>query len=72
MKSLATSSMGVNLRNDVVDVNPLQLFNRIICVIRSDADLADCFKYELSPTSASLFNNTSMRKTNKASVAKII
>ena len=72
VKSLATSTMGVKLRNDVVDVNPQQLFNRIICVIRSDADLADCFKYELSPTSASLFDNRSMREINKASLAKII
>ena len=72
VKSLATSSMGVKLRNDVVDVNPHQLFNMIICVIRSDADLADCFKYEWSPTSASLFDNTSMRNTNKARLAKII
>ena len=44
--------------NDTAEhVNTMQLFNRIICVAKSDKELQNCFKYELTPIPLSLFDD---------------
>lgn len=47
-------------------MNTMQLFNRIVCVMRSDEDFASCLKYELAPRPLSFFDEMSMRKTKKS------
>ena len=50
----------------------MQLFNRIICVIKSDEDFASCLEYELAPRPLPLFDELSMRKTEKAVMYSVI
>ncbi len=50
----------------------MQLFNRIICLVKSDEDFASCLQYELAPRPVSLFDDVSMRKTEKAIMYKVI
>lgn len=70
--SLATMNSAVKVNDDVVVVDTMQLFNRIICTVKSDEELANCLKYELSPTPPSLFENSMMRKIkNKAIMYEI-
>ena len=62
----------VKVREEVVPVNTMQLFNRIICVVKSDEDFASCLQYELAPRPLSLFDEISMRKTDKAVMYKVM
>lgn len=51
-------------------MDPQQLFNRIICVLKDDAQLVNYLTYELKPPS--LFNDILMRKGNKATLATVL
>ena len=50
----------------------MQLFNRIVCVIKSDEDFASCLEYELAPRPLSLCDEISMRKTQKSVMYDVI
>ena len=66
VRSLATVTKGVKIRDDVIPVDTMTLFNRIICVIDTEHERRKCFEYELAPQPLSLFTETSMRKANKS------
>lgn len=44
----------VFLRDDVISIDPLLLFQRIMLKVKTDEELKECFKYELSPIPLSL------------------
>lgn len=62
---------GMKVRDDVVPVNPMQLFMRIVCVMKSENDLATYLKYELAPKPPALFDEVSLRKNVKSSLATV-
>ncbi len=70
--SLTTVSSSVRLHEEIIPINTMQLFNRIICLVKSDEDFASCLQYELAPRPVSLFDDVSMRKTEKAIMYKVI
>lgn len=61
----------VKIRNEIVTIDPRQLFNRIVCSCTSPQQLEECFNFELSTESTSLFENFMMRKTQKSSLFQI-
>ena len=70
--SLSCVNNSVKVREEVIPVNTMQLFNRIVCVIKSDEDFASCLEYELAPRPLSLFDEISMRKTQKSVMYDVI
>ena len=62
----------MKVRDEIIPVNTMQLFNRIVCVIKSDEDFASCLEYELAPRPLSLFDEISMRKTEKAVMYRVL
>ena len=71
MKPLSNMTSGMKVRDDVVPVNPMQLFMRIVCVMKSENDLATYLKYELAPKPPALFDEVSLRKNVKSSLATV-
>ncbi|KAE8747077.1 hypothetical protein FOCC_FOCC006215, partial [Frankliniella occidentalis] len=73
VKSLAAMTSNIKIAEEEVTINPNQLLNRIICMLDlSSGSLSDYLEYELSPTAPSLFDEVSLRKTDKAALAKAI
>ena len=65
--SLGSLTASVKVHGEEVIVNTLQLFNRIICTVKTDEELAACFEYELAPRPPALFDESLlMRKSSKA------
>lgn len=71
VKPLASVTKSITVRGEAVVINPNQLFHRIVCTIRGEEELAEYLKYELSAHPPSLFDEVSMRKGNKSSLATI-
>ncbi|XP_028418322.1 uncharacterized protein LOC114543611 [Dendronephthya gigantea] len=69
---LSCVNNSVKVREEVIPVNTMQLFNRIVCVIKTDEDFASCLEYELAPRPLSLFDEISMRKTQKSVMYDVI
>ena len=46
--------------------NSISHMSIIVCVFKSDEDFASCLEYELAPRPLSLFDDISMRKTQKS------
>ena len=69
---LSSANSGVKVRGEYIAINYMQLFHRIVCVVRSDDELIDCLAFELAPRSPSLFDAFSLRKTNKAVLASVL
>uniref|UniRef100_A0A6P7G9N6 Uncharacterized protein LOC114339480 n=1 Tax=Diabrotica virgifera virgifera TaxID=50390 RepID=A0A6P7G9N6_DIAVI len=67
---LSTLSRSIVVRDVRVEVSPQQLFNRIVCVMKSEDCLKEAFTYELAPKPPCLFDDVSLRKTNKSELAK--
>jgi hypothetical protein len=63
---LSAMNCSVRIRDEIFAVNTMQIFNRIICVMKSEEDLKECFAFELAPYPLSLFTETTMRKTKKS------
>ena len=68
--TLLSGSMKV--REEVVPVNPKQLFMRILCVLPTSEDFEKYMKYEFTAKPPSLFDGTTMRKTAKSALADVI
>ena len=49
VKSLSSVNKSFKIRDDVIPVNPQQLFNRMICIPTTTSKLEECLCYELSP-----------------------
>lgn len=56
------------INNNEVDVNPTQLFNRIICAVKSEEELKKCFQFELHNFPPSLFSKGILRKGTKSAL----
>ncbi|KAE8738446.1 hypothetical protein FOCC_FOCC016069 [Frankliniella occidentalis] len=70
VKSFATMSHNITLGGEEVTINPYQLLHRIVCALDADnGKLVDFLEYELALRPPSLFDEVSMRKTEKAALA---
>ena len=69
---LSSVTNSVKVREELIPVNTMQLFNRIVCVFKSDEDFASCLEYELAARPLSLFDDISMRKTQKSVMYNVI
>ncbi|KAJ8893154.1 hypothetical protein PR048_005737 [Dryococelus australis] len=49
VKPLSIISRALKVREDIIPVNPQQLFMCIICVMKNESDFMRYFKYEFSP-----------------------
>lgn len=72
VKSLANVSKAIKVRGNEIVVNPNQLFHRIVCIVRSDEELASYLQYELAARPPALFDDVSIRKGNKSSLIPIL
>jgi hypothetical protein len=72
VKTLSHMTKVIKVHENEIAVNPNQLFHRIVCVLRSDEELASFLQYELSPRPPSLFDEVSIRKGNKASLVPLL
>ncbi|KAJ8888031.1 hypothetical protein PR048_007516 [Dryococelus australis] len=59
----------IKVRGNVIPINALQLFNRIICLNSTPEDLKEYLRYELAPRPPSLFTESHTRKGTKSSLA---
>ena len=48
VRSLASVTKAVKVRGEDVCINPYQLFHRIVCIVRSEEELAEYLTYELA------------------------
>ena len=62
----------IQINGEKVVVNAQEIFTRIAGIINTSSDMAGYLKYELVSQPPSLFDNVSMRKANKASLAKVL
>jgi len=62
-----SNKTSIFIRDDIIPIDPLLLFQRIMLKVKSDEELKEYFKYELAPMSLSFFDETGqMRKTKKS------
>lgn len=59
VRSLASVAKTIKFKGRDVEVNPNQLFHRILCVVRSEEELAEYLKYELAARPPALFDGVS-------------
>lgn len=71
VKPLLSGISSVKIKGEQITVDPALLFSRILCSASSPEEIKRCFKYELAPSSPSLFDNGSLRKTTKSTLYKI-
>ncbi|KAE8752846.1 hypothetical protein FOCC_FOCC000584, partial [Frankliniella occidentalis] len=70
---IAAMRRSVSIRGNAVQVNPTQLFHRIIVALKDVRELEAHFVYELAPFPLSLFDSDgSMRKTAKAKMVEAV
>lgn len=72
IKPLSSVTKSIKIKDAHVVINPNQLFHRIVCVSRSDSDLASYLTYELAPRPPSLFDDISLRKGKKSALVPVI
>lgn len=63
---MAIINSSVRIREEIVSIDPLLIFQRISIMKTSNEELKSYFEHELSPYPLSLFNETGMRKTKKS------
>lgn len=63
---IAIINSSVRIREEIVSIDPLLIFQRIYIMKTSNEELKSYFEYELSPYPLSLFNKTRMRKIKKS------
>ncbi|KAJ8897057.1 hypothetical protein PR048_002403 [Dryococelus australis] len=71
INSLSVMHNTVIINDKVVPVSKNQLFMPIVCIMKSDKEKAEYFKYELSPHLPALFDGPNMRKTDKCAFATL-
>lgn len=59
------SKKTIRINNENIPINPIQLFNGIICTNKTSDELEICFQYELASYPPSLFVESLLRKGNK-------
>ncbi|KAJ8885750.1 hypothetical protein PR048_011950 [Dryococelus australis] len=71
--TLLKATKYIQVREHFVEVNPTQLFHRMLCVVRSDEELTENLSYELSAWPPALFENCNMRKSSgKAALLPVL
>jgi len=68
VKPMSSMTVTLKMRDDIVEVNSIQLFMRIVCVMKSENDLMTYLKYKLAPKPPSIFDEVSLRKTQKSAL----
>ena len=72
-KNLESLKSGVVIEEEIIYINPMVMFARLLLILQRESDPAPYFSYELTPVPIALFNvNTSMRKANKALLMKAL
>lgn len=71
VKPLLSGISSIKIKDREITVNPALLFSRILCSASSPEEIKQCFKYELAPSSPSLFDNGLLRKTTKSALYQI-
>ena len=66
IRSLATITSTVKIKDKVVAIEPMVLHQRMFSLKKDSNDLADYFKYELAPYPLVIFTSTGMRKIAKS------
>ena len=72
VRSLASVTKAVEVPGEDVCINPNQLFHRIVCIVRSEEELAEYLTYELAACPPALFDDCSLRKGNKSSIVTVL
>lgn len=72
VRSLASIAKTVKIKDTTVEINPNQLFHRLLCFVRSEEELAGYLKYELAARPPALFHCTLMRKGTKSALFKVL
>ena len=72
VKLLSSANKCFKIRDDVVPVNPLQLFNRMICIATTTSKFEEWLCYELTPYPTLLFDEVSLRKTAKSQLITVL
>lgn len=67
-----SSSVKVRVREEVVVIDPLTIFQRICISKQSEEDLKGYLQYELAPYPLSLFDDSGMRKTKKSTLYDVL
>lgn len=68
VRSLATITSTVKIKDKVVAIEPMVLYQRILLIKKDSDDLVDYFKYELAAYPLALFTTTGMRKAVKSAL----
>lgn len=72
IKNFAQMSNKIKICQKYVDINPMQLFNRIICSSKTPEEIKHCFNFELSPYPLALFKDGNLRRGVKSQLLKEI
>ena len=72
VRSLTSVTNAVKVRGEDVCINPNQLFHRIVCIVRSEEELAEYLTYELTAFPPARFDYCSLRKGNKSSIVRVL
>lgn len=68
VKPLSFMFKNLKVYDQEAQINPTQLFNRILCTFKSEDTLKKCFEFELAPFPLSIMDNGILRKTNKSAL----
>jgi hypothetical protein len=68
IKPMAHMTTACAIENEIVCVDPIHLFHRLVIVGERQSNLRECFAFELTPYPMSLFKNGIMRKPDKPSL----
>ena len=72
VKTLENLKSGVITEKEMIYIDPMALFARLMLILQREADPVPYFSYELSPIPTALFKNGLMRKANKALLTKAL
>ena len=72
VRSLASVTKAVKVRGEHVCINPNQLFHRIVCIVRSEEEIAEYLTNELAECPPALFDDCSLQKGNKSSIVTVL
>ena len=72
-KTLDILKCGIVIEEEIININPMVMFARLMLIFQRETNPAPYFSYELTPVPTALFSgNTSMRKANKALLTKTL
>ena len=70
--SLARFHSTLKTANEVVNVNPLILFSRLVLLAEREEETTPCFEYELINYPFSLFKDSMMRNGSKTALCNFL